>query len=50
MEIDDLRATVVAKQLDIDSIKRQMSEGSGTPLMFATDKSRTDFWKLMTRI
>jgi len=48
--VTDLRAQVVAKQLDLDYLKKSMADGAGTPLMFATDKSRHDFWKLMARV
>ena len=49
-ENEELRLTVVAKQLDIDNLKKQIADQSSTPLMFAKDQTRMDFWKLLTRI
>lgn len=49
-ENEELRLTVVAKQLDIDNLKKQLADGSSTPLMFAKDITRENFWKLLTRI
>ena len=49
-ENEELRVATVAKQLDLDNLKKQLTEGSATPLMFAKDSTREEFWKVMTRI
>ena len=49
-ENEELRLRLVAKQLDLDNLKKQIDEGSANPLFFAKDKTRDDFWKIMTRI
>ena len=48
-ENEQLRLKVVAKQLDLDNITREMKNNSATPLMFAKEQSREDFWKLLTK-
>jgi hypothetical protein len=40
----------VAKQLDLDNLKKQIESGSANPLFFAKDKTRDDFWRIMTRM
>lgn len=39
-ENEELRVGTVAKQLDLDNLKKQITEGSATPLMFAKDNTR----------
>ena len=33
-ENEELRLSLVAKQLDVDNINKQLKEGSATPLLF----------------
>ena len=49
IENEDLRLKLVAKQLDLENLKKQIRDGSSTPLFFASDETRNDFWIMLTR-